>query len=1375
MDQTIQSLQDKIRAAAADRGIDPDVALRIANAESTLSNAAKNTRSSARGLFQIIDSTWKNFGGDPAKRNDVDENIRVGLNVIAGNRDSFLKRFGKEPTKDQLYSMHVLGTGDAFKVFNAKDDAAIKNIVPKKVIKSNPYMEKMSVADFLNFTQAKMAKKGTAAPTTVVAKTETAPVPMPQAPKETMQQSPSKMPSSRTVDLGTAANPTAPPMNKDLLASLGPNYQAALAAMTLSDSSEDDDDEALAERYAERFADQGNEVVPSTLGDIQLSYASPFEDTPVQMATGGEVGVQKMAFGGIPYKPSALIPSAVKNQVGTAQADLDAYNQQVGSYNAQLEDYKRRVEDYNNQINAYNEQRNQYLSSYIGGENPTVYVSSRGQYRPAIGSGATIPVNAPNLNVVSYGKIAALNNIPGYYIRQGEYRTLGEPRAPGNAPGNEPTAPVQPNIGATQASVEAAKAKQRRLQLTYDVMEDPERFNLSMPAMFAEGGEAEKSTSAKLFEAYQKYTADSPLLNWEAFYKSVTPLQLRTFLETTAMPEETRKDRPVTEKNLSDSELRQLLDTIGGARKNRAKEKGLNSTYTPTSKDIKLDQLFEKMMGKDPAFQKAKARTEAEKKHFESGSGSVNYMDYPGFLSDVRDSTLSKEGAIRNTLGRFVYEALPDGRIRVKDRYDFKNDLEELGQRPSAAYKGMSDVEKMGTIVVDTLNNPMDLQSEAGGMKVGRATLPSRMGSAFIGEKGRPVDITLDPRELMPGYAGYAHGGPVHRADGSPIYGEMADTGPITADTRAAMSNFQVPNAREALAALRKIYGEGASNAESLVRGSLAAVPGTFGDIGQSFDIRGLRNLPTTEQLLKKYPQRMTQPTAETAGYENVGTYMPLPVPPSAVSGTAKAMMKGLKESGPQVESVMRKIAPAAEPFNIVRPAGGEFSTVKSMSEAPISRFDSTLAKLFESRADPQYASVNKFFDTKFRDYFKKQAGSVSDPVREGLISGKIKIPKDSPLEEIFPEALIKAARDGDITAMKLIEKQLDEATSIKSYKKSDTRDYASDALASDEMRSSILQQMKRNPDIIPDAMLLRLAKKNASNLSPEKAAQTVADIRAKLKANPELFSTVYEEKIMRMIPEKLTDVVTPEFMEKYPSLYGNVKNIFDSRQGIMALKGAAPVLDVESSPRLFGMTLTRMHELMQRLPAKELERMDVPTVLNKVIQLDKASNEAAQYANQAEKMISAGKAVPEKIATYGTKPFTAADKQGFMWREITEPDAAAIQGKLLGNSIGGYARPGSYGSLSKGRTAIDNGEVRLFGLYDKNNQLMTNVEYVTNKAETLKNSIPQFYGNGPATGNVSPDNFVPQVVELINKLNPDNIPPSIKQLLRDSGISFSK
>jgi hypothetical protein len=56
-----------------------------------------------------------------------------------------------------------------------------------------------------------------------------------------------------------------------------------------------------------------------------------------------------------------------------------------------------------------------------------------------------------------------------------------------------------------------------------------------------------------------------------------------------------------------------------------------------------------------------------------------------------------------------------------------------------------------------------------------------------------------------------------------------------------------------------------------------------------------------------------------------------------------------------------------------------------------------------------------------------------------------------------------------------------------------------------------------------------------------------------------------------------------------------------------------------------------------------------------------------------------------------------------------------------------------------------------------------------------VQNTIPQLFGNGPKTGNVTPDNFVPQVEELINKLNPKNIPPSIKDLFLKEGITFER
>jgi hypothetical protein len=574
---------------------------------------------------------------------------------------------------------------------------------------------------------------------------------------------------------------------------------------------------------------------------------------------------------------------------------------------------------------------------------------------------------------------------------------------------------------------------------------------------------------------------------------------------------------------------------------------------------------------------------------------------------------------------------------------------------------------------------------------------------------------------------------------------------------------------------------EGVSNLESLARGSVAGVPGVVGDVESIFRDDKARRFATSEEIERqRLPKRMTAPTKEAQGFVEIGTAIDPTIALKAAKPTAKATLAALKASGPQIEKTLGKAVDPfgtglAEPMSILRTTGGEFPTVRSIEDAPVSKFDKALATLYSRNPGPDYAPVTKFFDTKIRNYFKKEAGSVSDSVREALISGRIKIPKDSALEEMFPESLIKAARDGDVTAMKLIEKELDKGTNIKGYKQVEKREFDSDQIASDEMRSAILQQMKSNPNIIPDAMLLRLAKKDASKLSPEAAAKAVADIRAKLKANPELFSTVYEEKIMRMMPDQLAEAIPPEYITKYPGLYKELGEMFDARKGIMALKGAAPILDVDAPPKLLGMTFSRIHELMQQLPEKELDRMDVPAMLNKVIQLDKVSGETAKYVKQAEKLIADGKNVPEKISTYGTKPFTSVDNQGFSWREIVEPDATKIQGTLLGNSIGGYARPGSYGSLGTGRNALAKGEVRLFGLYDKNNQLMTNVEYITDKAEKLQNTIPQLFGNGPKTGNVTPDNFVLQVEELINKLNPKDIPPSIKDLFLKEGITFER
>ena len=109
------------------------------------------------------------------------------------------------------------------------------------------------------------------------------------------------------------------------------------------------------------------------------------------------------------------------------------------------------------------------------------------------------------------------------------------------------------------------------------------------------------------------------------------------------------------------------------------------------------------------------------------------------------------------------------------------------------------------------------------------------------------------------------------------------DTGGITPDTiKALQSGYKSPNL---LGMIGDIGRGGLSNLESLVRGGVAQVPGTAGDletlgrmgINTSFGAGGVKVspkaiLPTTTDILGMMPQRVTQARPETAGMEELGT-----------------------------------------------------------------------------------------------------------------------------------------------------------------------------------------------------------------------------------------------------------------------------------------------------------------------------------------------------------------------------------------------------------------------------------------------------------------------------------------------------------------------
>lgn len=112
-------------------GISPSDALTIAHLESgaNFSASAQNSSSSANGILQVIDSSWKRLGG--GNRNDVNEQIRVGLLHMKEANSFIAKKMGREPVAHEQYLGHLLGPSGAVKVLQADPNAKLIDIVRK--------------------------------------------------------------------------------------------------------------------------------------------------------------------------------------------------------------------------------------------------------------------------------------------------------------------------------------------------------------------------------------------------------------------------------------------------------------------------------------------------------------------------------------------------------------------------------------------------------------------------------------------------------------------------------------------------------------------------------------------------------------------------------------------------------------------------------------------------------------------------------------------------------------------------------------------------------------------------------------------------------------------------------------------------------------------------------------------------------------------------------------------------------------------------------------------------------------------------------------------------------------------------------------------
>lgn len=120
-----------IARKAQQEGVNPSVALTISHIETggRFNHTAKNPTSSAHGLFQILDKTWKGQGG--GDRYSIDEQIKQGLKHIKNANASMRKSLGREPVEHEQYLGHLLGPGGAAAVLKADPNVKLIDVVRK--------------------------------------------------------------------------------------------------------------------------------------------------------------------------------------------------------------------------------------------------------------------------------------------------------------------------------------------------------------------------------------------------------------------------------------------------------------------------------------------------------------------------------------------------------------------------------------------------------------------------------------------------------------------------------------------------------------------------------------------------------------------------------------------------------------------------------------------------------------------------------------------------------------------------------------------------------------------------------------------------------------------------------------------------------------------------------------------------------------------------------------------------------------------------------------------------------------------------------------------------------------------------------------------
>jgi len=529
----------------------------------------------------------------------------------------------------------------------------------------------------------------------------------------------------------------------------------------------------------------------------------------------------------------------------------------------------------------------------------------------------------------------------------------------------------------------------------------------------------------------------------------------------------------------------------------------------------------------------------------------------------------------------------------------------------------------------------------------------------------------------------YGKGGLVRRAEGSPVYGEIAiGEGGITKDTLAGLRSKKGTGSvlSDSARLLRNVMGEGVSNLESAVRGSVAAIPGSVGDIESIFrESDKTRKFATTEEVLRDYmPKRMTKATKEGAGFEEVGSYLPLPIPAGTVSKTAKGVKTGakkaLEELGPVAAQKLERLDAklGVGPMYVVKPTGGNF-----MPAGFDSKLDQYLEEVVqglskaEGLAGKDAKTVADFIRTKGRKYFTTDFGTPNDPFREALTEGRLGVyGKD---KNLFRDYVLDAVRAGRPTAIEDLERVYDEATKLKGivYNKPEGRQggFTTSNRVEAEQRQAL-----ENAGVLPEHI-------NIGSLYPYSSKEL-----AESSFNPA------RKRLGELL--KAMEEVPPELQTDF--IRGVGKTDPGAQSVLYAATKEQPIYDLSQTPAMDFLKPTNVAEDIASIVAagslKDLERMTFSDAVIRGAQNMRLKRDWQTVIETAKE----GKKIPKEIYFKGTTPVYEIDKNR-QWVRIMTPDAVELEGAAMRHSVGDYKYKDSYGH--GGKEGFISGRARIFSL----------------------------------------------------------------------------